>query len=91
MKERKGKAKGKTQSAKGKSKPNSVRLRKTRQKSEGSSWHVIQSGRGPAAHHGNESQDVTPAKAGVHVSKGLDSRFRGNDVTLGGAKRGISL
>jgi hypothetical protein len=39
----------------------------------------------------NESQDVTPAKAGVHVRKELDSRFRGNDVTFDGAKRGIML
>jgi hypothetical protein len=41
--------------------------------------------------HRNESQDVTPAKAGVHVRAELDSRFRGNDVTFDGAKRGISL
>jgi hypothetical protein len=41
--------------------------------------------------HRNESQDVTPAKAGVHVREELDSRFRGNDVTFDGAKRGISL
>jgi hypothetical protein len=27
----------------------------------------------------NESQDVTPAKAGVHAPEELDSRFRGND------------
>jgi hypothetical protein len=30
--------------------------------------------------HRNESEDVTPAQAGVHVWEGLDSRFRGNDV-----------
>jgi hypothetical protein len=41
--------------------------------------------------HRNESQDVTPAKAGVHVREELDSRFRGNDVTFDGAERGISL
>jgi hypothetical protein len=35
--------------------------------------------------HRNESQDVTPAKAGVHVREELDSRFRGNDVTFDGA------
>jgi hypothetical protein len=48
--------------------------------------------------HGSESQGVTPAKAGAHVSEELDSRFpafpedklRGNDVSFGGAKRGIS-
>jgi hypothetical protein len=39
--------------------------------------------------HRNESQDVTPAKAGVHVREELDSRFRGNDVTFDGAKRRI--
>jgi hypothetical protein len=33
----------------------------------------------------NESQDVTPAKAGVHVREELDSRFRGNDVTFDAA------
>jgi hypothetical protein len=27
----------------------------------------------------NESQDVTPAQAGVHVPDEVDSRFRGND------------
>jgi hypothetical protein len=32
--------------------------------------------------HRNESQDVTPGKAGVHVREELDSRFRGNDVTF---------
>jgi hypothetical protein len=36
--------------------------------------------------HRNESQDVTPAKAGVHVREELDSRFRGNDVTFDGAQ-----
>ena len=41
--------------------------------------------------HRNESQDVTPAKAGVHVREELDSRFRGNDVTFNGAQREISL
>jgi hypothetical protein len=41
--------------------------------------------------HRNESQDVTPAKAGAHVREELDSRFRGNDVTFDGAQRGISL
>ena len=41
--------------------------------------------------HRNESQAVTPAKAGVHVREEMDSRFRGNDVTFDGAKRGISL
>ena len=30
----------------------------------------------------NESQDVTPAKAGVHVKEELDSGFRGNDATF---------
>ena len=40
--------------------------------------------------HRNESQHVTPAKAGVHVREELDSRFRGNDVTFDGAKRVIS-
>jgi hypothetical protein len=40
--------------------------------------------------HRNGSQDVTPAKAGVHVREELDSRFRGNDVTFDGAKPGIS-
>jgi len=40
--------------------------------------------------HRNESQDVTPAQAGVHVRQEVDSRFRGNDVTFGGAQRGIS-
>jgi hypothetical protein len=39
----------------------------------------------------NESQGVTPAKAGVHVREKLDSRFRGNDVTFDGAKRRIAL
>jgi len=39
----------------------------------------------------NESQHVTPAKAGVHVRGELDSRFRGNDVAFEGAQRGISL
>jgi hypothetical protein len=34
----------------------------------------------------NESQDVTRAKAGVHVREEVDSRFRGNDVTFDGAK-----
>jgi hypothetical protein len=28
---------------------------------------------------------VTPAQAGVHVPNEVDSRFRGNDVTFGGA------
>jgi hypothetical protein len=32
----------------------------------------------------NEGQDVTPAKAGVHVREEVDSRFRGNDVTFDG-------
>ena len=32
---------------------------------------------------------VTPAKAGVHLGK-TDSRFRGNDLTLEAAKRGIA-
>jgi hypothetical protein len=36
--------------------------------------------------HRNESHAcVTPAKAGVHFREELDSRFRGNDVTLDGA------
>jgi hypothetical protein len=47
----------------------------------------------------NESQDATPAKAGVHVREELDSRspafaedkLRGNDVTFDAAQRGISL
>jgi hypothetical protein len=39
----------------------------------------------------NESQDVTPAKAGVRVREELDSRFRGNDVTFDGAQRSISV
>jgi hypothetical protein len=38
--------------------------------------------------HGNESQHVTPAKAGVHVLEELDSRFRGNDVTFDAAQGG---
>jgi hypothetical protein len=29
--------------------------------------------------HRNETQDVTPAKAGVQVWEELDSRLRGND------------
>ena len=41
--------------------------------------------------HRNESQGVTPAKAGVHAPEELDSRFRGNDATFDGVKRGISL
>jgi hypothetical protein len=41
--------------------------------------------------HRSESQDVTPAKAGVHVWEKMDSRFRGNDLTFEGAERGISL
>ena len=36
--------------------------------------------------HRNESQDVTPAEAGVHVREELDSRFRGNDVTFDEAR-----
>ena len=40
--------------------------------------------------HRSQSQDVTPAKAGVHAREGLDSRFRGNDVTFDGPERGIS-
>jgi hypothetical protein len=36
--------------------------------------------------HRNESQDVTPAKAGFHVQEELDSRFRGNDVTFDGSE-----
>jgi hypothetical protein len=39
----------------------------------------------------NESQDLTPAQAAVHVREELDSRLRGNDVTFDGAKRRISL
>jgi hypothetical protein len=39
---------------------------------------------GPEPTQGNESQDVIPAKAGVHVREELDSRFRGNDVTFDG-------
>jgi hypothetical protein len=35
--------------------------------------------------HRNESQHVTPAKAGVHVREELDSRFRGNDAAFDGA------
>ena len=35
--------------------------------------------------HRNESQDVTPAKAGVHVREEPDSRFRGNDLAFQGA------
>jgi hypothetical protein len=38
----------------------------------------------------NESQDVTPAKAGVHLPGELDSRFRGNDVTCDRAPSGVS-
>jgi hypothetical protein len=46
--------------------------------------------------HTNESQDVTPAKAGVHVREELDSRspafaedkLRGNDVTFDGGRSG---
>ena len=41
--------------------------------------------------HRNESQDVTPAKAGVHVREELDSRFRGNDVTFVRALLGWGL
>jgi hypothetical protein len=41
--------------------------------------------------HRNESEDVTPAKAGAHVGEDLDSRFRGNDVCFGGPNRGILL
>ena len=37
--------------------------------------------------HRSESQDVTPAKAGVHVEEELDSRFRGNDVAFNRARR----
>jgi hypothetical protein len=39
----------------------------------------------------NESQDVTPAKAGVHVREELDSRFRGNDLTCDGVSMGLRL
>jgi hypothetical protein len=39
--------------------------------------------------HGNESKDVTPAKAGVRVRGELDSRFRGNDVTFDGVIMGL--
>jgi hypothetical protein len=39
----------------------------------------------------NESRDVTPAKAGVHLRKELDSRFRGNDVTFDGEARNLAL
>ena len=40
----------------------------------------------------NENQPfVTPARAGVHVTSQLDSRFHGNDVTFERAQRGISL
>jgi hypothetical protein len=34
--------------------------------------------------HRNESRDVTPAKAGIHVPKELDSRLRGNGATSDG-------
>ena len=44
---------------------------------------------GRRPNHKNESQDVTPAKAGVHVREELDSRFRGNDVTLDGVSMGL--
>jgi hypothetical protein len=39
--------------------------------------------------HRNESQDVTPAKAGVHVREELDSRFRGNDLTFDAVSMGL--
>jgi hypothetical protein len=39
--------------------------------------------------HRTESQDVTPANAGVHVREELDSRFRGNDVTFDGVFMGL--
>jgi hypothetical protein len=45
---------------------------------------------GQRATHRNKSQDVTPAKARVHVQEELDSRVRGNDVAFDGAKRRIS-
>jgi hypothetical protein len=60
------------------------------------SFRVVM-GRRPT--HRNESQEVTPAKAGVHFREELDSRspafavdkLRGNDVTFDGGERGISL
>ena len=50
----------------------------------GMSFRVVM---GQRPTHRNESQDVTPAKAGVHVRDELDSRFRGNDVTFNGVRR----
>jgi hypothetical protein len=40
--------------------------------------------------HRNESRDVTPAKAGVHVRQELHSRFRRNDVTPDRSKQSRS-
>jgi hypothetical protein len=42
--------------------------------------------------HRNESHRVRhPRESGGPCRNKLDSRFRGNDVTFGGAQRGISL
>ena len=37
--------------------------------------------------HRSQSQDVTPAKVGVHIREELDSPFRGNDATFDGGSR----
>ena len=44
--------------------------------------HRVVMGQRPT--HRSQSQDVTPAKAGVYVCDKVDSRFRGNDVTFDG-------